>query len=196
MDKAYVDFEALYRMQLHKTYFITRAKDTMKYEVVNTNYNIDDLASIVGDQIIHLSGYISEKKYPEDLRLVKFYDAENDEVISFITNNMELGPLVIANIYRNRWQIETFFKWIKGNLTVKLFWGYSENAVKIHLWVAISSYLLLAWIKAALKSPLTITEVSKVVEVSILSKADIRELLDVQIQLTKNQNVNELVINF
>ena len=91
MDKAYVDFEALYRMQLHKTYFITRAKDTMKYEVVNTNYNIDDLASIVGDQIIHLSGYISEKKYPEDLRLVKFYDAENDEVISFITNNMELG---------------------------------------------------------------------------------------------------------
>ncbi|HOD69008.1 MAG TPA: IS4 family transposase [Bacteroidaceae bacterium] len=196
MDKAYVDFEALYRMQLHKTYFITRAKDTMKYEVVNTNYNIDDLASIVGDQIIHLSGYISEKKYPEDLRLVKFYDAENDEVISFITNNMELGPLVIANIYRNRWQIETFFKWIKGNLTVKLFWGYSENAVKIHLWVAISSYLLLAWIKAALKSPLTITEVSKVVEVSILSKADIRELLDVQIPLTKNQNVNELVINF
>jgi len=192
MDKAYVDFEALYRMQLHKTYFITRAKDTMKYEVVNTNYNIDDLASIVGDQIIHLSGYISEKKYPEDLRLVKFYDA----VISFITNNMELGPLVIANIYRNRWQIETFFKWIKGNLTVKLFWGYSENAVKIHLWVAISSYLLLAWIKAALKSPLTITEVSKVVEVSILSKADIRELLDVQIPLTKNQNVNELVINF
>ena len=196
MDKAYVDFEALYRMQLHKTYFITRAKDTMKYEVVNTNYNIDDLASIVGDQIIHLSGYISEKKYPEDLRLVKFYDAENDEVISFITNNMELGPLVIANIYRNRWQIETFFKWIKGNLTVKLFWGYSENAVKIHLWVAISSYLLLAWIKAALKSPLTITEVSKVVEVSILSKADIRELLDVPIPLTKNQNVNELVINF
>ncbi|MGB4671830.1 MAG: transposase, partial [Bacteroidaceae bacterium] len=101
-----------------------------------------------------------------------------------------------ANIYRNRWQIETFFKWIKGNLTVKLFWGYSENAVKIHLWVAIISYLLLAWIKAALKSPLTITEVSKVVEVSILSKADIRELLDVQIPLTKNQNVNELVINF
>lgn len=77
-----------------------------------------------------------------------------------------------------------------------MFWGYSENAVKIHLWVAISSYLLLAWIKAALKSPLTITEVSKVVEVSILSKADIRELLDVQIPLTKNQNVNELVINF
>lgn len=196
MDKAYVDFEALYRMHQGETYFVTRAKDTMRYEVVSTNYNIDDLDGIVGDQVIHLIGYISEKKYPEDLRLVKFYDAEKDEVISFITNNFELGPLVIANIYRNRWQIETFFKWIKGNLTVKSLWGYSENAVKIHLWVAISAYLLLAWVKDALKSPLTITEVSKVIEASILSKADIRELLDVPAPLTQNQNVNELLLNF
>ena len=119
MDKAYVDFEALYRMQVNETYFVTRAKSTMKYDVVDTNYNINDLVSIVGDQTIHLSGYISEKKYPEDFRLVKYYDAENDEVISFITNNMELGSLVIANIYRNRRAIETFFKWIKGNLTIK-----------------------------------------------------------------------------
>lgn len=144
MDKAYVDFEALYKMQLNKTYFVTRTKDTMKYDVVDTNYIIDDLAVIVEDKVIHLSGYISEKKYPEYFRLVRFYDAEKDEVISFITNNMELGPLVIATIYLNRWQIETFFKWIKGNLTVKSLWGYSENAVKIHLWVAISAYLLLA----------------------------------------------------
>ena len=196
MDKAYVDFEALYRMQQNETYFVTRAKDTMKYEVVDTNYNINDMVGIVGDQVVHLSGYVSEKKYPEDFRLVKFYDAEKDEVISFITNNFELGPLVIANIYRNRWQIETFFKWIKGNLTIKALWGYSENAVKTHLWVAISSYLLLAWVKAELKSPLTITEVSKVIEVSILSKADIRELLDVPDPLTQNQNVNELLLNF
>ena len=103
---------------------------------------------------------------------------------------------MIANIYRNRWQIETFFKWIKGNLTIKALWGYSENAVKTHLLVAISSYLILAWMKAALKIPLTITEVSKVVEVSILSKADIRDLLDVPEPLTQNQNVNELLLNF
>ena len=194
MDKAYVDFEALYRMQVNETYFVTRAKNTMKYEVIDTNYNINDLVGIVGDQIIHLSGYLSEKKYPDDFRLVKYYDADKDEVISFITNNMELGPLVIANIYRNRWAIETFFKWIKGNLTIKSLWGYSENAVKIHLWVAISSYLLLAWVKAELKSPLTITEVSKVIEASILSKADIKELLDVPEPLTQNQNVNELLL--
>ena len=169
---------------------------TIKYKVIETNYNINELVGIVGDQVIHLSGYVSEKKYPKNFRLVKFYDAEKDETISFITNNLELGPLVIANIYRNRWQIETFFKWIKGNLTIKALWGYSENAVKTHLWVAISSYLILAWMKAALKIPLTITEVSKVVEVSILSKADIRDLLDVPEPLTQNQNVNELLLNF
>ena len=190
-----MDFEALYRMHLNETYFVTRAKGTMKYNIVETNYNINGLVGIVGDQTIHLSGYVSEKKYPEDFRLVKFYDADKDEVISFITNNLALGPLVIANIYRNRWQIETFFKWIKGNLTIKALWGYSENAVKTHLWVAICAYLLLAWMRAALKSPLTITEVSKIVEVSILSKSDIRELLDVPNPLTQIQNVNELLLD-
>lgn len=109
MDKAYVDFEALYRMHVNQTYFVTRAKNTMKYEVVDTNYNINDLVGIVGDRTVHLAGYVSEKKYPEDLRQIEFYDAEKEEVITFLTNNFELGPLIIANIYRNRWQIETFF---------------------------------------------------------------------------------------
>ena len=109
MDKAYVDLEALYRMTVNETYFVTRAKAPMKYEVVDTNYNINDLVGIVGDRIVHLAGYIIEKKYPEDLRLIEFYDAEKEEVITSLTNNFELGPLVIANIYRNRWQIETFF---------------------------------------------------------------------------------------
>ena len=117
----------------------------MSFEVVETNHNINDMVGIVSDQTIRLTGTVTAKKYPEDLRLVMFHDTVNDEVISFITNNMELGPLVIANIYRNRWAIETFFKWIKGNLTIKSLWGYSENTVKIHPWVAISSYLLLAW---------------------------------------------------
>lgn len=196
MDKAYVDLEALYRMTENETYFVTRAKTPMKYEVVETNYNINDLVGIVGDKTIRFTGYASRKKYPKDLRIVKFYNAEKEEVIIFLTNNFELGPLVIANIYRNRWQIESFFKWIKGNLTIKALWGYSENVVKIHLWVAISTYLLLAWVKAAIKNPLTITEVSKVVGASLLTKTDLRELLDVPAPLTQNQNVNELELNF
>lgn len=196
MDKAYVDFEALYRMHLNETYFVTRPKDTMRYEVVETNHIINEMAGIVCDRTIRLTGTVTARKYPDDLRMVKFHDTENDEVISFITNNLELGPLVIANIYRNRWAIETFFKWIKGNLTIKSLWGYSENAVKIHLWVAISSYLLLAWVKAALRSPLTITEVAKVVEGHVLSKVDLKTILDVPDPLTLNQNVNELELKF
>lgn len=196
MDKAYVDFEALYRMHLNETYFVTRPKDTMRYGVVETNHNINEMVGIVSDQTIRLTGTVTAKKYPEDLRMVMFHDAVSGEVISFITNNMELGPLVIANIYRNRWAIETFFKWIKGNLTIKSLWGYSENAVKIHLWVAICSYLLLAWVKAALGSPLTITEVAKVIEGHILSKADLKMIMDVPEPLIQNQDVNELELKF
>lgn len=107
MDKAYVDFEALYRMHLNETYFVTRPKDTMRYEVVETNHNINEMAGIVSDRTIRLTGTVTARKYPDDLRMAKFHDTENDEVISFITNNLELGPLVIANIYRNRWAIET-----------------------------------------------------------------------------------------
>ena len=191
MDKAYVDFEALYTWTRKDVYFVTRPKSTMRYEAIEVNYNINELAGIIGDEIIRLTGYKSSKLYPDNLRLVKYYDAENDEVISFITNNFDLGPLEVANIYRNRWQIETFFKWIKGNLTIKALWGYSENAVKTQLWVAISSYLLLAWMKAALKSPLSVTQVATIVEKSILTKVNLKELLAPK-PLTENQNDKEL----
>lgn len=191
MDKAYVDFEALYTWTKKDVYFVTRPKSTMRYEAIEVNYNINELAGIIGDEIIRLTGYKSSKLYPDNLRLVKYYDAENDEVISFITNNFDLGPLEVANIYRNRWQIETFFKWIKGNLTIKALWGYSENAVKTQLWVAISSYLLLAWMKAALKSPLSVTQVATIVEKSILTKVNLKELLAPK-PLTENQNDKEL----
>ena len=177
MDKAYVDFEALYTWTRKDVYFVTRPKSTMRYEAIEVNYNINELAGIIGDEIIRLTGYKSSKLYPDNLRLVKYYDAGNDEVISFTTNNFDLGPLEVANIYRNRWQIETFFKWIKGNLTIKALWGYSENAVNTQLWAAISSYLLLAWMKAALKSPLSVTQVATIVEKSILMKVNLKDLL-------------------
>ena len=132
--------------------------------------------------------------YPENLRMAEYLDAESGEVITFITNNMDLGSLVIANIYRNRWQIETFFKWIKQNLTIKALWGYTKNAVQTQLWAAICAYLLLAWIKVDLKSPLSVTEIATIVEVSILSKSDLRELIHALEPLTINQDVNELTI--
>ena len=123
--------------------------------------------------------------------MILYRDAETDEELTFISNNMDINALDIANIYRNRWQIEVFFKWIKQNMTVKRMWGYSENAVRIHLWIAIISYLLMAKIKAELQTPYSITEVARILGVSAFAKTPIRELLTTDQSTIKNQNVKE-----
>ena len=194
MDKAYVDFAALYDISKHDAYWVTRAKSNMRYEVVDVNYNIDRSTGLVSDRTIRLTGYKPSKLYPENFRMVEFADPDSGEVLAFITNLTEVGPLDVANLYRNRWQIETFFKWIKQNLTVKSFWGHSENAVKTHLWTAICTYLIVARIKASIKDcPYTITEVATLLGVSALSKTDITTLLTNPQNdlLNQNQDVNE-----
>lgn len=197
MDKAYVDFAALFNIDRHNAYWITRAKSNMRYEVEETNYNIDEITGLRGDCTIRLTGYKPSKLYPKEMRMVKYYDAENDEELTFITNQMDLGALQIANLYRNRWQIETFFKWVKQNLTIKSFWGHSENAVKTHLWIAICTYLIVARIKASIKDcPYTITEVATLLGISALAKIDLVDLLtnpDNDL-LNQNQNVKELTL--
>ena len=180
MDKAYVDFDALRRIDECGSFFVTRAKSTMKYEIVETNHNIDMSTGLRGDHIIRLTGYKTRRLYPKLLRLVVFHDKDTDEEIEFITNLtdfLEVNAMQIANIYRNRWQIEVFFKRIKQNLTVKCLWGYSENAVKIHLWTAIITYLLVARIKAELNCTYSITEVYTLISVSAMEKMPLRELL-------------------
>lgn len=197
MDKAYVDFEALFNINEHDAYWITRAKSNMRYEVVENNYNIDESTGLRGDYAIRLISYNPRKLYPKEIRLVKYYDAENDENLEFITNQMDISALQVANLYRNRWQIETFFKWIKQNLTIKAFWGHSENAVKTHLWIAICTYLIVARVKASVNDcPYTITEVATLLSVSALMKMDLVDLLtnpDYNL-LDQNQNVNELTL--
>ena len=194
MDKAYVDFEALYHINTNEAYFVTRAKHNMKYEVIETNYNIDETTGLRGDYIVRLTGYKSKQLYPIPFRLVRYYDCENDEELEFITNYLDFEALGIANLYRNRWQIETFFKWIKGNLTIKTLWGHSENAVKIHLWTAICTYLLVAIIKAKYGSPYSISEVEMLLKVSALERINLRELLTKPAEnlLNQNKNVKEL----
>lgn len=197
MDKAYVDFAALFNIDRHNAYWITRAKSNMRYEVEETNYNIDEITGVRGDCTIRLTGQKPSKLYPKEMRMVKYYDAENDEELTFITNQMDLGALQIANLYRNRWQIETFFKWVKQNLTIKSFWGHSENAVKTHLWIAICTYLIVARIKASIKDcPYTITEVATLLGISALAKIDLVDLFtnpDNDL-LNQNQNVKELTL--
>jgi hypothetical protein len=194
MDKAYVDFEALYRINNAGAFFVTRAKDTMRYEVVEQNYNIDETTGLRTDKTVLLTVAKSKKLYPEVLRLVAFYDDINEELLVFLTNNFEVSALEVANLYRNRWQIEIFFKWIKQNLTVKKLWGHSVNAVKIHLWVAICAHLIVASIKHMMHSPLSIYEISQVLSTSLFDKTSIRDLLNGsnKSQIKQNQNVKEL----
>ena len=119
----------------------------------------------------------SKNLYPEFIRLVCYRDSETGNDVDFITNNFEISALEVANLYRHRWDIEVFFKWIKQNIVVKTLWGYSENAVRTHLWVAIIEYLITAWIKVNFNSPYSITQVATLIRVSILERTDLRELI-------------------
>ena len=189
MDKAYVDLVALSQMDSIGAYFVTRAKAVMRYRVIETMDCSEN--GVLTDQMVMLTGYKSSQLYPRPLRMVLYRDTETDEELTFISNNVDISALDIANIYRNRWQIEVFFKWIKQNMTVKRMWGYSENAVRIHLWIAIISYLLMAKIKAELQTPYSITEVARILGVSAFAKTPIRELLTTDQSTIKNQNVKE-----
>ena len=190
MDKAYVDLTALNKMDSIGAYFVTRAKSVMRYRIIETMDTNED--GILADQLVMLTGHKSSRLYPKPLRIVQYRDAETNEELTFISNNMDISALDITNIYRNRWQIEVFFKWIKQNMTVKRMWGYSENAVRIHLWTAIISYLLMAKIKANLQTEYSITEVARILGVSVLAKTPIRELLAKDQPIIENQNVKEL----
>ena len=188
MDKAYVDFSALYRINQAGAFFVTRAKVTMDYHVCQRNYNIDETTGLRKDYTIRLNGYKSKKLYPDELRLVEYYDDEKEVLLVFMTNHFEGSALEIARLYRNRWQIEVFFKWIKQNMTIKKLWGHSENAVKIHIWVAICTYLIVAQVKHALMSSLTTYEIMQILGISSFDKSPIKELLT---EIQVNQDVKE-----
>lgn len=188
MDKAYIDFAALYNINKAEAFFVSRAKVTMAYLVVEKNYNIDESTGLRGDKVIQLTGHKSGKLYPENLRMVEYYDKDKEVLLVFLTNNFDVSALEVARLYRNRWQIEVFFKWIKQNLTIKKLWGHSENAVNIHIWIAICTYLIVAYIKHSIKSALSIYEIMQILGVSAFDKTPIKELLT---DIEDNQNVKE-----
>lgn len=192
MDKAYVDFAALYRIQIAGAYFVTRAKSPLKYQVIEQNFNIDQTTGLRTDKTVVLTITKSKKLYPDKLRLVDYYDAEKDLHLVFLSNNFEVSALEIARLYKNRWQIEVFFKWIKQNLVIKKLWGHSQNAVKIHIWTAICAYLIVAYMKHALKSNYSIYEIMQILSVSVFDKSNLRDLLTMS---QVNQNVKELQYN-
>lgn len=195
MDKAYVYFLALFRFHKADAYWISRPKDNMRYEVIDHRHDFDPSTGICGDFTIKLTTHKSKKLYPKPIRMVTYHDSATGNDVEFITNNFEIGAIEIANLYRHRWNIEVFFKWIKQNIIVKTLWGYSENAVRTHLWVVIIAYLIIAKIKANYISPYSITEVATLIRISALKRVDLRDLITKpKGSIIQNQNVNELTL--
>lgn len=196
IDKAYVDFDALFRFHLAGAYWVSRPKDNMRYEIIGHRSltEADKKAGVTGDFTIRLTTK-SVYLYPEPIRAVCVYDEEAGEEIVFITNNFDISASEVACLYRHRWDIEVFFKWVKQNIVVKTLWGYSENAVRTHLWVAVIAYLILARIKADYKSPYSVTEVATLVRISALEKISLGELITKpRDSVNLNQSVKELTL--
>ena len=177
MDKGYIDFTRLYKLNCSKSFFVTRAKDNMQFRRIYSN-KVDKTTGLIYDQIGKLKTKKSLRAYPEKLRRVKYYDAETHKVFIFITNNIELTALEIALLYKKRWQVELFFKWIKQHLRIKSFWGTTINAVKIQLYCAIITYCMVTIIGNKLKVDRSIYEILQILSFSLLDKTPVREILN------------------
>jgi len=174
MDRGYIDFKRLYALHQALAFFVTRAKSNLKCRRLYSR-PIDKTTGLRCDQTIVLTQ--SFEDYPEQLRRVKFYDAENDLPLTFLTNNFTLDALTIAKLYKCRWQVELFFKWIKQHLRIKAFFGTSENAVKTQVWIAVSIYVLIAIIRKQLSLEPSLYTILQILSVNIFEKEPISRLL-------------------
>lgn len=192
-DKAYVDLEQMWRINLAGAFFVMRPKDNMRSETIRILPEDEQVSNIRSDYVARLIILKSQQLYRDDLRIIKALDPDSGEIITFVTNNFFFSASEIALIYRHRWDIEVFFKWIKQNICIKRLWGYSENAVKTHLWVAVCAYLIIARIRHDCASSYSITEVATLIRCSALEKTSLRELLSKPSnKANSNQNVKEL----
>ena len=176
MDRGYLDFARLYSISQHSAFFVMRAKSNLKYRRVYS-HQIDRSTGLICDQSVMLTGFYQCKDYPEKLRRIKYYDAKTDKTLVFLTNNFSLPAMTIAELYRNRWQVELFFKWIKQNLRIKTFYGTSENAVKVQIWIAISVYLLVAIMRKRLKIEVSLYTILQVLSVTIFERMPLLQVL-------------------
>ena len=172
MDRGYLDFERLYAMNLTGAFFVTRAKTNMNAKRVYSQLT-DRSTGVICDQSVQLNGFYAAQHYPENLRRIRFKDPETEKTLIFLTNNFVLPPLTIAALYKNRWQVELFFKWIKQHLRIKKFLGNSENAVKTQIWCAVSTYVLIAIVKKELQIDASLYTLLQILSVSVFEKTEI-----------------------
>jgi len=176
MDRGYLDFGRLYTLHLSSAFFVTRAKSNFYFKRLYSQ-PVDKSTGVKCDQIILLNGFYSRKDYPEKLRRIRYFDADNNKHLTFLTNNFTLPAITIAELYRCRWQVELFFKWIKQHLRIKAFYGTSENAVKAQIWIAISVYVLVAIIKKQLKLEQSLYTILQILSVTLFEKTPIYQAL-------------------
>jgi len=176
MDRAYLDFKRLYNMHQSSAYFVIRKKTNTSFRRLYSN-KVEKSTGVRCDQIILLSGFYSKKAYPEKLRRVKFFDIETGRSLNFFTNQFTFPALTIAELYRCRWQVEIFFKWIKQHLKIKTFYGTTENAVKTQIWIAISVYVLVAIMKKRMQIDLSLYTILQILSITLFEKKPILQVL-------------------
>jgi len=176
MDRAYLDFQRLYQPHQCSAIFVTRSKTNTGMRRLYSN-NVNKSTGVRCDQIVVLTGYYSKKDYPEKLRRIKYFDAEKGRSFVFLTNQFTLPSITIAELYRYRWRVEIFFKWIKQHLRIKSFFGTSENAVKSQIWIAISTYVLVAIMKKRLKIDLSLYTILQILSITLFEKMPILQAL-------------------
>lgn len=175
VDKAYVDYERLYRIETSKAFFVTRAKGNMSYVVVQKK-GVNKKAGIIKDEFVKMRRWHTRRWYPAEIRRIEYKDIITGLRLIFLTNNLHLDASIIAGLYKERWKIELFFKWIKQNLRIKRFYGNSENAVKTQIWIAVCNYLQIAIIKKRLNIEASLSKIMQVLSVSLFDKCEIKTL--------------------
>lgn len=176
MDRGYLDFGRLYDLHQSSAFFVTRAKSNLQCRRIYS-HPIDKEIGLKCDQTVRLTGFYAAKDYPEKLRRIKYYDAETDKTLIYLTNNFSLPAMTIADLYRCRWQVELFFKWIKQHLRIKSFFGTSENAVKTQIWIAVAVYVQVAIIKKRLNLRASLYTILQILSVTIFENMPLNQVL-------------------
>ncbi len=190
MDRGYLDFARLYALSQFAAFFIIRAKSNFSFRRLYS-HPVDKSTGLRCDQIVVLTGYYSSKGYPEKLRRIKYYDSKTEKTFVFLTNNFTLSPLTVADLYRCRWQVELFFKWIKQNLRIKSFYGTTENAVKTQIWIAVSVYVLVSIIKKQLNLDASLYTILQILSITLFERMPLNQILtnsSCKIEITSDDN--------
>jgi hypothetical protein len=196
MDRGYVDFDRLYCFVLAAAFFVTRSKSGIKFNRLESR-PVDPATGVRSDQVVWLANLASIKHYPDKLRRIHYVDAETGKSFVFLTNNFELPALTIAMLYKSRWKVELFFKWIKQHLRLKHFYGTSDNAVKTQIWISVCVYVLVAIVKKELKSDRSLYNILQVLSVNAFEKEPLQQVLrDFQSQNPTEAICNQLVFSY